>query len=298
VTTEPPSRDEDYNPLELPEYEIEQYVVPVLNVQPNRSARLHGTAFFINGSGTILTAGHVIAAAQDETQKTGGRVCIVTPAPGTNAVNSYDVLAADFAPAPFDIAIGTTNAVSRSFVRLADATARAALRDVITFGYPESAQAPTPSGGIVLSYRAHEGHIVRLLPPGRLLAHPHPAALELSFPIPSALSGAPLVLERPGTAVERALMNAPGIVPVIGPLLIDPRSIKRHALHLLGICVGATEAETVVFAYSEVKDGNTTFLEKTKKIELYGLAHDLLPLADWQPTCLNGCTLGEAIFPT
>jgi hypothetical protein len=298
VVTEPPSQDADYNPLELPEYDIEQYVVPVLNVQPDRSARLHGTAFFINGSGTILTAGHVMAAAQDEARKTGGRVCIVIRAPGTNAGNSYDVLAADFAPAPFDIAIGTTNAVSRSFVRLAAATARAALRDVVTFGYPESAQAPMPSGGIVLSYRAHKGHIVRLLPPGQLLAHPHPAALEVSFPIPSALSGAPLVLERPATAVERALMAAPGVVPVIGPLLIDPRSIQRHALHLLGVCVGTTEAETVAFAYSEVKDGNTTFLEKTSKIELYGLAHDLLPLADWQPPCLNGHMLGEAIVPT
>jgi hypothetical protein len=215
LTTEPP-QDEGYNPLVLPEYDIEQYVVPVLNALPDRSARLHGTAFFINGSGTLLTAGHVMKNAQDDAGKTGERVCIVIRTPGTNEGNSYGVLAADFAPPPFDIAIGTTNAVSRSFVRLANATARAALRDVMTFGYPESAQVPMPSGGIVLGCRAHKGHIVRLLPPGQLLTHPHPAAIELSFPIPSALSGAPLVLERPATALERALMSAPGVVPAIG----------------------------------------------------------------------------------
>ena len=114
----------------------------------------------------------------------------------------------------------------------------------------------------------------------------------------TALSGAPLVLERPATALERALTAMPGVVPVIGPMLIDPRSIPRHALHLLGICVGTTEAETVTFAHSEVINGNITFSEKTSKVELYGLAHDLLPLADWRPGCLNGLTLREAIYPT
>jgi hypothetical protein len=299
----PPDPDTDtateaYDPLTLPEYDVEQYVVPVLNGLPDRSANLHGTAFFINGSGTFLTAGHVLAAARTDADKTGGRICLAIRNPGTTSGVVSNILATDLAPAPFDIAVGTTNVVSKSFVRLASATAGAALRNVMTFGYPESAQAKVPSGGIVLGHRAHKGYIVHRLISGQLLRHSHPPAFELSFPIPSALSGAPLVLERPATALEHALVAAPGLVPMIGPLLVDPRSISRHALHLIGVCVGTTEAETVAFAYIEVVDGMTKFSEKTSKIELYGLAHDLLPLADWKPPCLHGTTLAAAISPT
>jgi hypothetical protein len=102
-----------------------------------------------------------------------------------------------------------------------------------------------------------------------LPTHPHPSAFELSFPIPSALSGAPLVLERPATAIEHALMAAPGQLPRIGLGIVDPRYIPRHALHLLGVCVGTTEAERrVAFSHTEVVDGRTTYREKTSRIEL------------------------------
>ena len=74
--------------------------------------------------------------------------------------------------------------------------------------------------------------------------------------------------------------------------------MPKHALHLLGVCVGTTEAETVAFSHTEVVDGETTFREKTSKIELYGLAHDLLPLSEWKPECLGGQTLAAAIGPT
>lgn len=76
------------------------------------------------------------------------------------------------------------------------------------------------------------------------------------------------------------------------------RFMPKHALHLIGVCIGTTEAETVAFSHTEVIDGTTRFSEKTSKIELYGLANDLLPLADWKPSCLGGTTLAQAIEPT
>jgi hypothetical protein len=112
------------------------------------------------------------------------------------------------------------------------------------------------------------------------------------------LSGAPLVLERPATALEHALMAAPGQIPMIGGGLVDVRFMPKHALHLLGVCVGTTQAETVGFSHTEVVDGETRFQEKTSKIELYGLAHDLLPLSEWKPECLEGQILAAAIGPT
>jgi hypothetical protein len=255
------------------------------------------TAFFINGNGTFLTAGHVMNAAQAEVAKSGGTICLTTRIPESSNGITSEVLSAELAPAPFDIAIGSTSRPSDSFVRLANATAVAPLQNVMTFGYPESAQLVNASG-LVLSHRVHKGYIIRILDAGSTLMHPHPMAFELDFPIPSALSGAPLVLERPATSLERALMAAPGMIPVIGNMMIDVRLIPRHALHLVGVCVGTTQAETVAFAYSEIIDGSTKFSEKTSKIELYGLAHDLLSLADWSPACLQGATLAQAIEPT
>jgi hypothetical protein len=72
--------------------------------------------------------------------------------------------------------------------------------------------------------------------------------------------------------------------------------MPKHALHLLGVCVGTTQAETIAFSHTEVVDGETKFREKTSKIELYG--HDLLPLSEWKPEYLGGQTLAAAVGPT
>jgi hypothetical protein len=42
-----------HDPLTLPEYDVEQYVVPLLAVLPDGSTKLHGTALFITGSGAF-----------------------------------------------------------------------------------------------------------------------------------------------------------------------------------------------------------------------------------------------------
>ncbi len=93
-------------------------------------------------------------------------------------------------------------------------------------------------------------------------------------------------------------MAAPGMVPKIGMAMIDVRSMPKHALHLIGVCVATTEAETVASSFTEVVDGNTTFRETRSKIELFGLANDLSALADWKPACLGDAPLAQAVEPT
>jgi hypothetical protein len=103
-------------------------------------------------------------------------------------------------------------------------------------------------------------------------------------------------LEPPATWLEAGL-QASGGLPIIGGILVDMRAVPPPALHLIGVCVGTQEAETVAYAHTEVVDGNIEFREKTSKIELYGLAHDITPLATWKP-CLDGISLGEVIRPS
>jgi hypothetical protein len=288
----------EYDPLSLPDYEVDLYVGSIVSGPSGGPAALHGTAFFIKGEGNFLTAAHVLQAAIKKVEGTGERICLTVRVPGTRQINGLYLVSFDFAPAPFDIAVGRVAGRSQSFVKLANATAGAPLRDVMTFGYPESAQQRLGSGDLLLSHRAHKGHILRNLAAGQLSNFPHPPMFELNFAIPSALSGAPLVLERPATPLEHALMAAPGQIPMIGMGLVDVRFMPKHALHLLGVCVGTTQAETVAFSHTEVVDGETKFHEKTCKIELYGLAHDLRPLSEWKPECLGGQTLAAAISPT
>ena len=103
---------------------------------------------------------------------------------------------------------------------------------------------------------------------------PHPDVIEVSFPIPKGLSGAPLVQQ----------WNEP------------PKSKRNNPpFILLGVCVGNEESEVLAYAHEEVTDGNTTHREKVIKVERYGIVHDLRPLADWKPECWNGATLRETI---
>jgi hypothetical protein len=219
---------------ELPNWSVAEYVIPVLNVQSSRRITLHGTAFFLNSTGVFMTAGHVIRAAQENAARTNGTVAIATSIPGTTAGAPSPVLEFSLAEAPYDIAIGTTGAASKALFRLAGSLDGTMLRNVITFGYPASAaQGGDPRSPISLGLRAHKGYILRRLPQGRLLNHDHPAAFELNFAVPSAMSGAPLLLEPPATRLEAGL-QASGGLPFIGGMLVDMRFVPSPALHLLG----------------------------------------------------------------
>lgn len=284
---------------ELPNWSVAEYVIPVVNVQSSRRITLHGTAFFLNSTGVFMTAGHVIRSAQEDAARTNGTVAVAIPVSdmtaGADSLGRIlKVNEISLADAPYDIAVGTTNTASKALFRLAPSGSGSMLRNVITFGYPASALGDDPRAAITLGLRAHKGYIVRTLASGRLLAHDHPAAFELNFAVPSAMSGAPLLLEPPATWLEAGL-QASGGLPFVGGMLVDTRFVPPPALHLLGVCVGTQEAETVVHAFTEVKDGEIEYREKMSKVELYGLAHDIASLATWKPSCLGGSSLGDVI---
>jgi Trypsin-like peptidase domain len=138
-----------YDPYRLPDYLFDQYVVPVLS-----EAGVHGTAFFINGGGVFLTARHVIEDARSAAAQSGGKIWLFVRIADSVAGRSLEILSTEFAPAPFDIAIGRVSAASQSLVRMANMSAGAPLSNVCTFGYPESAHARASSGVLRLGQRA------------------------------------------------------------------------------------------------------------------------------------------------
>ena len=91
-------------------------------------------------------------------------------------------------------------------------------------------------------------------------------ALELSFAVPAGLSGAPLFL---------------------------PDAGEKHSL--LGVCVSSHESETQEHIYEEIDEDGGIFRERRLRVEQFGIAHSLAPLADWRPQVLRGKTLKEVL---
>lgn len=261
---------------------LQDYVAPYIryddSTQPPTIAA-HGTAFFINSSGTFLTAGHVVKNCEADIKNNGGSAALLVrdeKHPRKRIVARIEQF--NLADDPYDVAIGVINQQSKTkggFVFGEHAKAWM-WHDVWTAGYPESATLMIPGGFSIIDARGHKGQILRSLPAGHFLMHPHPDIFELSFAITKGISGAPLVK-----------LNQK-----------DQAGKKIPYFVLLGVCVGNGSSSLVDFAHEEVVDGVTQFKEIIKRIEEYGLAHDLRPLADWQPNCLKGASLRNAVQPT
>ena len=126
LTGEAVMQTNEYDPLRLPDYEADLYVGSIVSGPSSGPATLHGTAFFINGEGNFLTAAHVLQAAVKKVEGTGDRICLTVRVPGTRQGNGLYLVSFNFAPAPFDIAVGRVASRSQSFVKLANATAGSA----------------------------------------------------------------------------------------------------------------------------------------------------------------------------
>jgi hypothetical protein len=182
-------------------------------------------------------------------QQTGG-VCFSLTVP----VDSYE-----FAPSPFDVAIGTTNYPVSSFLRLSNRAVEV-WQDVATSGY--AADLAGESGDeYQVQQRAHKGYLQRLMQKGRLGTDHHPDSFETSFPITQGMSGAPLFVHE-----------------------------QAHE-DVIGICVGSRRSQVVDFSHTEVKDGGATFSEKTVRIQEFGAANDIRGLLSWEPKII-GIALG------
>ena len=257
---------------------LEDYVVPVARFTESgdkfRFETLHGTAFFINSDGIFLTAGHVWRNAQADQEEKGGQIGLIVRDPANSQFRFIgQILNAELADAPYDIAIGVIDKPSRSCFALMNTEKIWIWENVHTVGYPESALTQNVES-VTLSARGHKGYVVRKVGKGKQLIHEHPDAFEINFAIPKGMSGAPLVLR----------YDEP----------IEPDA----PFPLLGICIGNQPVELVDFAVDLIEEDGSRFKETKVRIEEYGIAHDLWSLADWKPECLGQTRLIDAFRPS
>lgn len=226
--------------------------------------QLHGTAFLISNDGTFLTARHVIEEGLVATVAHGGRLGIfpMQAVGGISRSLTAAILCHEFAPEPYDIAICTTAYQAKTFFRL---TIRAVevWQDIATTGYPASNINRTAEQYEV-QQRAHKGYIQRCVPAGRLPIGRHPDTFEVSFPITQGLSGAPLFIH------------------------------EANYESIIGVCVGSLTSRVVAYEETMHIEGTTEEkVEQVRRVEEFGIAHDLRPLANWTPGCVGGMTLLE-----
>jgi hypothetical protein len=245
---------------------LEEYVVPICRVaQVGSSAKIKamlGTAFFINGSGVFLTAGHVADTVSHAVAGQWVGLNVKDEA-GRNVVSRIAHI--ERARPPHDVAIGTIDRKSQSWfnVRRRDVTLWA---EVATLGYPDAALNVTPAA-FNIATRGLKGTVTRVIAANEVpQLIPHPPCLELSFAVPKGMSGAPLFR------------------PIAGQVLV-------------GVCVGSIAAEVSEYGHTEVREDGKEFSEKRLRVEEYGLAHSLEPLFDWRPSILSrelGASIEEA----
>ena len=258
---------------------LQHFVVPYVRLDnPDERPTIgtvHGTAFFINSNGAFLTARHVVENCEADIKDHGGVAALVMSNEEHPEVRFAGRVERRFFPdKPYDVAVGTVRRKSKGYFVFDSGVKAWMWEDVYTAGYPVSATTRR-NGDIRIDARGLKGEILRRLPAGDILIHPHPDIIEVSFAITRGMSGAPLVMR-----------NAH-----------DQNGNPIPYFVLLGVCVGNEPSQIVDFSHTEVQDGGKEFKERIARIEEYGLVHDIRPLKDWKPECLSPLTLGEAIQP-
>jgi hypothetical protein len=245
---------------------FEEHVLPIIRGLVAEDgitlARLHGSAFFINSRGFMLTAKHVLNELDAEIGKDGGHAFVLLADPSNPAQPvPLSIQQSEAAPEPYDVRIvrvapwnGRVGLKMKAcFGLVTDESKIGVWTDLLTIGYPISASGKAGSRDFITS-RSYRGHIVRKIPAGDKLLHPHPAIFELNFPIPRGVSGAPLLVGR-----------------------------ANHDLFgLLGVCVGNQASEIAEFEFTTVDESGAKYVERKVRVEEYGLVHDIRPLKDWR----------------
>ena len=251
---------------------LQDYVIPICSAEIVRGSahlrRLLGTAFFVNSTGVFLAAKHVLTATEKDSPR--GQVCGLS-------LKSQDATAADVfaplkgwqsAPAPYDIAIGKVDAQSRAWFSPPQETRVSPWRDIATLGYPETAL-NNAAGDFNIRPRMLKGYVQRLVDAGEIaLIAPHPDCYELSFPVASSMSGAPLFATENGRQ------------------------------ELIGVCVGSHSAEITEYQSTFVNDDGSCFEERRVRVEQIGIAECIFPLLEWAPETLGRQSLADLISPS
>jgi len=211
----------------------QDYIVPVIRYSRTAHgiefSQLLGTAFFINEGGIFLSASHVFSDGLKLCEREGGEIGLIMRDPERPQQRFLGKIAGwSCADEPSDVVVGITphRAMSCFMVN----SARIWLwQDVFSLGYAESAVA-RGENFITPDVRGLKGHIVRKLPSGHLLTKPHPEAYELSFSIPSCMSGSPLVLRWDDEAPEGAPFPLLGVCVGTNTISIGGEAVENYGL--------------------------------------------------------------------
>lgn len=248
---------------------LQSYVLPVCSYRMESGTAtiedLFGSAFFINRSGIFLTARHVLESGLVDAEKKGRTLGLCqkldagrSPKSGVAQLVEYE-----FAPEPYDVAIGRSTAGVETLLTLAPLEVDV-WENVAAYGYPLNIT-DMEVEKISINLRAHKGYIQRLIRPGELKISKNPDAFELSFSLSRGLSGSPLFVHR------------------------KPKDI------VIGVCVGTFRNEETDFELTEVDDDGRIYKESRLKIEQFGMAHDIRGLHSWRPKLLDGQSLIECV---
>jgi len=244
---------------------LQSYVVPVCLYDIKNDVAVlkshYGTAFFINSSGIFLTAQHVLNSAYIDAKNKNLNVGLVVKDDNGKNIKSVivDIKDKEYAPAPFDVAVGVTSYKCDSYLTFKEQDV-SVWQDVATMGYPLNAVSGEPDA-LMFNLRVHKGYIQRVLPPGTLRLANNPESFELSFLLCKGLSGAPIFIH------------------------------SGEKDFVIGVCVGSARTETLENEFSEIQENGDVYKEKIMKIEEFGIANDIRPLLSWKPSILSGKSL-------
>ena len=251
---------------------LQDYVTPICSADMSAGKaelrRLLGTAFFINDNGLFLTARHVLEGTV-KASNCRHLFGMIVKSQAEQATSQFAIIQKwEPAPEPYDIAIGKVNFGSRSWFSVPHDFMRNPWVDIATLGYPETAL-NTAEGNFMIHVRALKGYVQRFVRKDEIeLIRPHPDCYELSFPITTGMSGAPLFLEH---------------------------SIDRQ--ELIGVCVGSYSSEVTDYQSRRVCEDGKVSEERSVKLEQIGIAVAIFPLLNWKPKMLRNLSLGDLVLP-
>lgn len=242
---------------------LQSYTVPVVlydcEIEKGKLTsnikKVIGSSFYASKDGWILTASHVIKKCNEEIkQKQDMKIgFVVKGEEGSNQQSYISPLENyEFAPDPYDICICKIGSHIRDdFFFYRPDVEVAMFQKVATFGYPLNAL-HNENDIFQVNIRGQKGIVQRIIQENQL-TYSNPISYELDFLISGGSSGSPLFIPNK----------------------------KDGTLDLIGVCVGSYQSEETDFEHVEIESNGNTFKEKKMKITQFGIAEDLLSLADW-----------------